>query len=48
MEVSTKTCASLEAKVIRADGTVEELGVIWNSNNNNKKLEEENDNGTSR
>lgn len=50
METSSKTLASLEAKVIRADGTVEDLGEIWNSNsiNNNKKLEEEKEYGTSR
>ena len=28
----TKNTASLEAVIIRADGTREELGVIWHSN----------------
>jgi hypothetical protein len=29
MDASTKTSASISARIIRADGKVEDLGVIW-------------------
>ena len=31
-EAENKSSATLEAKVIRKDGTVENLGEIWNNN----------------
>ena len=46
----TTASASLSAIVIRKDGTVEDLGEIWNNQQKpkNTNLEEEKEDGTSR